>query len=151
MKNFLLSLGCLVALISCKKDAAEPVACMNIGTEYTVFDEAFFENCSEDATSYTWSVNDGSNSVDYSEESPRHTWTSAGTFDVTLAATNEDDVSDETTTTVEVSDMCYSCIYIAIGPSSEQVVCASEEGSMDAMFAKKDSLNNEGYSCDMVQ
>ncbi|MFN0034303.1 MAG: PKD domain-containing protein [Saprospiraceae bacterium] len=46
---------------------------------------ATFTNNSSDATSYVWSFGDDSNST---EQNPSHTYTSDGTYNVTLSATN---------------------------------------------------------------
>jgi len=56
-------------------------------TEVTMYDEVTFTNTSTDAESYAWDFGDGSTSFD---ANPTHVYKSAGTFTVTLTATNED-------------------------------------------------------------
>lgn len=149
MKNLIYFSAGLLILAACKKEEAQPVACMNnVNADYLVFDEAFFENCSEEATSYTWTVDGPSTNLSYTEQSPQHTWDVPGSFEVTLVASSESgEKTDETSQTVEVADLCFSCIYLGTGPSSEEIICASEEGSMDAVFDRKQEFNDLGYTC----
>jgi len=53
---------------------------------YFVDDEIEFKNESTDATSYLWSFGDGTTSTD---ESPKHTYSIGGSYDVSLEATGE--------------------------------------------------------------
>lgn len=63
--------------------------------------QATFTNTSEDATSYSWDFGDGSGTS--TEENPIYTYATAGTYTVTLIATNNDG-SNEITKQVTVSD-----------------------------------------------
>ena len=59
------------------------------GFEYTdLGGQVTFENNSTNATSYFWSFNDGSGATS-NLQNPTHVFTSAGSYDVTLAATND--------------------------------------------------------------
>ncbi len=68
-------------------------------TDIIQYDAVTFTNMSLDAVSYAWDFGDGGSST---EESPVHIFKSAGSFTVTLVATNEDG-DTEVTQTVEVA------------------------------------------------
>ncbi len=60
-----------------------------------------FQNTSTNATGYTWDFGDGNTSTD---ESPIHTYTQNGDFDVTLTATNGASQSDDTTKIITITN-----------------------------------------------
>lgn len=109
MKNYLfysivsiLMIG-MVSLSSCKKDETDPPV-----AEFTFTGaggnapcEVTFTNSSLNATSYVWDFGDGT--ATSSEKSPKHTFSSGGTFTVQLTA-NGDGGSNSTTKTVNISD-----------------------------------------------
>ncbi|MCR9253517.1 MAG: PKD domain-containing protein, partial [bacterium] len=90
-RNALFSLIALVGLVilsSCGDDEPgteenPPIA--SFGTEIDGL-EVSFVNASVDATSYSWDFGDDNTSTD---ENPTHTYSEAGSFTVTLTATNE--------------------------------------------------------------
>jgi PKD repeat protein len=79
----------------CKKDESNPpTACFDFssvsidgGNLATVDEVIEFDNCSENADSYLWDFGDGSTST---SENPEHSYDEAGTYVVTLEATNGD-------------------------------------------------------------
>ncbi|MDR1757811.1 MAG: PKD domain-containing protein [Bacteroidales bacterium] len=90
----LICIAIVVIAVSCKP--ADPVANFNIvsGNGGTAPCAVSFENTSENATSFTWNFGDGSAS---SEKSPTHTYTSGGSYTVTLSAWNESSLKTATT------------------------------------------------------
>ncbi len=87
---------------ACEKDEDEmPIACFSAETE------AFFENttisftnCSENATAYYWEFGDGNTSIDFHTE---HVYQEAGTYIVTLAVFNGEDM-DKTEQEVDIQE-----------------------------------------------
>lgn len=73
-----------------------------------------FTNISANATDYSWDFGDGNTST---EESPSHTYTEAGTFDIVLTASNATE-SKETTKSVQIIDPNATTTFIA-GSSSK--------------------------------
>jgi len=80
MKYVFLSIV-LVGLASCKKN--EPVACISsMDEKFEVDDEVtFLANCSENGFGYNWDFGDGNTSE---EKNPKHTFVTAGNYDVEL-------------------------------------------------------------------
>ena len=63
-------------------------ACFTVsGTTHYMNEPVYFVNCSQDAVSYDWSFGDGFTS---NQKNPTHTYTQAGTFQVTMTATGYD-------------------------------------------------------------
>ncbi len=68
------------------------VACFTASvTEANVGDEISFTNCSENATSYTWDFGDNGSII--TDESPKHTYTTAGEYIVKMVASNDNSTS----------------------------------------------------------
>lgn len=65
---------------------------------------------------YSWSFGDGSPAS--SEQNPSHTFTSAGTFDVTLIVTDSDGDSDSDSVTVQVSDDGAPVTFVTATPTN---------------------------------
>lgn len=78
-----LTLGMLMAFVSCQKDDDDPKPVADFTFEVNDL-EATFTNLSTDAETYAWDFGDGGTS---SAESPVYTFSSYGTFTVTLTAT----------------------------------------------------------------
>jgi PKD repeat protein len=87
---------CVIAIlmVNCKKDENKPVACFDFvsesidnGDDARVGEKITFENCSQNAVSYSWDFGDGESST---STNPKHTYDEAGTYSVTLSATNGD-------------------------------------------------------------
>ena len=77
-------------LVSCGDDETTmnndlPVASFQLDVSATNFLEVTFSNFSQNATSYSWDFGDGNTST---EESPTHTYASAGDYTVELTAKN---------------------------------------------------------------
>jgi len=82
-----------LVLASCAK---EPVASFTASnTTPTVGDEVSFTNTSTEASSYQWEFGDGHTSTD---ENPKHTYTTEGSFQVELTAKNDAGSSSASTT-----------------------------------------------------
>ena len=147
--NNLIYLSAFVLIFSSCKEEADPIACMsNVNAEYIVFDEASFENCSQDASTYLWTVEGEGISVSNTEETVDYTWDTPGSYFVQLVVASESgEKVDQIYQDVEVVDICYSCIYIATGPSSEEIICATTEGSVDGVQDRKQEFNDLGYTC----
>lgn len=98
-----LLLTIVTVITSCGDDddsKPKPTASFTVSsTTADVGEEITFTNTSEDATSYVWSFGDGTTST---VESPSKTYSAAGTFEVTLAATGSGG-SDQATETITVS------------------------------------------------
>jgi PKD repeat protein len=92
MKNIkdltaLLLIAGAISFNSCKKEnVTPPTSCFTPdATTVAVNTAVTFTNCSGTATTYAWNFGDGGTSTD---ASPTHTYTTAGTYTVTLVATN---------------------------------------------------------------
>lgn len=93
-----MSLGVLMVLTSCTEDAPAPTAIFS--TSVDGFDVTF-TNSSKDASTYSWTFGDGSNST---EANPAHTYAANGDYDVTLTATGDGGENAMTqAVTIEVS------------------------------------------------
>lgn len=87
---------------SCEEDEdpVKPTAGFTISpTTVVAFDVVTFTNTSEDGKTYLWDFGDGS--ATSTEENPTHMFTEAGTYTVTLTATNADG-NNETTQNIVV-------------------------------------------------
>lgn len=91
LKNALwVSLAALALIFAaCSKDDPEPNPSLPTASFTVAVTDltAAFTNTSTNATSYEWSFGDGNSSAD---QSPSHTYTAAGDYEVTLKATNAD-------------------------------------------------------------
>ncbi len=78
-----------------REDIADPVACFNYipTSDIMVGDEVTFTNCSTDAISYEWNFGDGETSI---AESPKHSFTEAKTYNITLIVKNKSKVNQVT-------------------------------------------------------
>jgi len=91
----------VVLISSCKK----PVACFEISSESiddgnnpSIDEQITFDNCSEDAESYSWDFGDGESSTSIS---PRHEYDEDGRYTITLTAT-AGNATDEVSQTIDV-------------------------------------------------
>ena len=82
--------------------AAKPSACFTVNNSNPVVnnDSVTFSNCSEDATSYSWTFGDGSTST---HTSPSHTYNQVNTYTATLTATGPGG-TDSATRTITVKN-----------------------------------------------
>lgn len=83
---------------SCKKEDSKPAPVANFtftGDNKPAPCEVSFSNSSTNATSYTWEFGDGASS---SEQNPKHTYTTGGTFSVNLTTTGEGGTNTTTLT-----------------------------------------------------
>ncbi len=77
--------GCI---IDRTPDYPETDACFSVsGTTQYMNEPVYFVNCSQGAVSYDWSFGDGFTS---NQKNPTHTYTEAGTYQVTMRATGYD-------------------------------------------------------------
>ena len=101
-------LAVLALMAGCAKD---PTACFTMSSA-SIDDELMplageeieFDNCSEEATSYSWDFDDGEESND---ENPTYAFMEAGTYNVTLTATG-DGGSKSSSQEIEVGDLAGS-------------------------------------------
>ncbi len=76
--------GCIVN----HQDYPTVDACFTVsGTTHYINEPVYFVNCSQGAVSYDWSFGDGFTS---NQKNPTHTYTQAGTYQVTMTATGYD-------------------------------------------------------------
>jgi len=76
--------GCIVN----NHDYPKVDACFSVsGTTHYMNEPVYFVNCSQGAVSYDWSFGDGFTS---NQKNPTHTYTQAGTYQVTMTATGYD-------------------------------------------------------------
>lgn len=99
MKKLLLILGvCLVAFSNCKKDDEEATPKASFSPSLTcvsINETIYFTNQSKDADHYHWDFGDGKTS---SENSPSHSYSSAGNYTVTLTAYSKSEGKKDTFT-----------------------------------------------------
>ena len=99
-------MGAVVLATSCKKEeidpTPDPIASFSFDKDANNFLKVTFTNLSSKATTYSWDFGDGSAAV--TTESPEYTYSSADTYKVTLTATNADEVSDDFSLTITLSD-----------------------------------------------
>ncbi|HSV89443.1 MAG TPA: PKD domain-containing protein [Bacteroidales bacterium] len=111
---------CLFSLIgfqSCRKEEVfeDPIATFQFEVSPANWRMIIFTNFSSNAVSYLWDFGDARTST---EENPVHTYAGAGTFEVTLTATNGAGVTATHTKTVEVTDP-YVAIRLLAGETSK--------------------------------
>lgn len=94
----------LVTFVSCDNEeepAPDPIASF----QYEISDENYlmvaFSNFSQNAETYSWNFGDSQTSTD---ENPTHTFSEAGSYEVTLTATNADGVNANFSQTIEITD-----------------------------------------------
>lgn len=100
----LIGVFALSILTACDNDddpSADPVASFQYEVNPENYLEVTFTNYSENATSYAWDFGDGETSTD---ENPVHTFTEAGSYEVTLTASNADGASADFSKSIEITD-----------------------------------------------
>lgn len=104
----ILLLGVLFVSYSCGDEdeddvqpTADPVASFQFAVDSENFLQVSFSNFSQNATAYSWNFGDGNSST---EEAPTHTYQEAGTYEVTLTATNDAGASASRSETVTLTD-----------------------------------------------
>ena len=100
------------AFTSCEDDdPVNVVACFTFTPEQgiKIGDTVYFENCSSEALEYAWSFGDASTST---EAEPYHIYTEAGSFDVTLIASNGG-IAETVTQKVSVSKEVVACFTVS--------------------------------------
>jgi PKD domain/Transglutaminase-like superfamily len=89
MKRILIIFISLI-LIACgedKKEVDPPISCFDYSPENISYgDTIYFQNCSENATSYIWDFGDGTSVLD---ENPSYKYREFGSYTVTLGVENE--------------------------------------------------------------
>ena len=87
-----------LSIVSCEK-AEKPIAIFTMDKTSSEINETIsFTNFSENATSYSWDFGDGNTST---VEHPTHSYSSAGTYEVTLTAKGEGG-TDSNTNSIEI-------------------------------------------------
>ena len=107
----------LFGLSSCADDdggtdtpAEMPIACIDLDiTGYEANVPISFGNCSENASSFEWDFGDGNTSTDVQ---PSHSYSSAGTYTVTLVAFNSDGEKQTTSVAVEIGNLVFKKLTI---------------------------------------
>ncbi len=96
----------IISISACKKEEnASPmaVACFEISSEEAnMGDEISFTNCSQNAVIFTWDFGDGSEIV--SDDSPTHTYKTAGEYIVQMVSANASN-SDTVSQTVTINQI----------------------------------------------
>lgn len=147
-----------VALTSCIK---EPTACFETSTSTVeIFQPVKLNNCSENAESYEWSIEETSVSLfsfgsvkETSAESPSQVWNYPGTYDVSLTAySKKEKKKDEVSETVTVVDVCYTCEYSYVDYYGsiyeyDTEVCGSSYMDQNTFKKAIDDFEDEGYIC----
>lgn len=99
-------IGSIGFLASCKEDPVEPPADPNASFSKVIsatnYLEVQFTNQSQNATTYSWDFGDGS--ALSTETDPLHLFTAAGTYTVTLTATNSAGTSDDFSEAMTITD-----------------------------------------------
>lgn len=91
---------------SCEEDLVKPTADFTYApAEVVAYDVVTFANTTEDGDTYLWAFGDGNTSI---EENPTHMYTAAGTYIVTLTATNSDGINVSTQSIIvsEYENVC---------------------------------------------
>jgi PKD repeat protein len=139
-----------ILFTSCIK---EPSACFTFSNSNPeIFEEVTFNNCSEDAESYDWSISTSFLQSSSSEENPRYAWNQEGTYSVELEAlSKKDKKSDVVTNSITVSDICYDCVYsidiFGIVSTSQAEYCASGSSSKAEYESDLKELKDAGWVC----
>jgi len=104
--NLILSIAMIAMLgmfTACEKDDDTKVADPYADFDYEVSEEnaleVSFTNKSTNSETYSWDFGDGETST---EENPVHEYAEGGTYEVTLTATNADDVSTDVSKTLSI-------------------------------------------------
>jgi hypothetical protein len=153
MKNLnLLLFTSVIALSSCVK---EPVACIDdLPDEILVFEVLEVSaGCSSNSETYEWSSSNGYFGQQLKEgETAKFTWNTPGLKDITLEATNSKGEDQAITKSINVIDICYSCIYNDTTNSGyyyDQLICsglfgASSKEEFEYYIQQNESM---GYNC----
>jgi len=156
MKKPLIVFAAVTALIftSCVK---EPTACIDtFPDEVEVFENVTFSSeCSENAESYSWDVeNDalgfffGSASKTGTGSTISNSWDYAGDYYVTLeVASKKDKYTDVITKEITVVDVCYECEYTSGSYTYDLDLCASNYISMQEFMLEIDEYESNDYTC----
>lgn len=127
-----------------------PKACIEVApnSDVIVFDEVRISSCSEDAHWFNWEIDDKINSDDvvqsYGTETVDFAWRDHGTFNITLRVLSEKmKKEDETSTTVTVVDVCYSCS----NATTTKDICYSEYDDKATFDSAKNNLEDAGFPC----
>jgi PKD repeat protein len=145
--NSLLTVFASVLLFtSCVK---EPTACFTFSNDNPeVFEVVTFNNCSEDAESYDWTIGTDFFESSSSQENPQFSWDVAGTYNVELEAHSKNEKkSDVTSNAITVTDICYECEYEILGTFITTDVCASSYFSKENFENAVESYEDSGYDC----
>ncbi|MFK7973030.1 MAG: PKD domain-containing protein [Bacteroidia bacterium] len=116
--GFVLLLASVVLMSSCKPDDTPvegPVASFQYEASMDDFLEISFSNFSKNASSYSWDFGDSNTST---ESAPTHTYAAAGTYTVTLKASNDAGESASFNETIEVTD-----------PNAQLAILAGDAGT----------------------
>lgn len=148
MKNlkFPVAVFLIAMLVSCTK---EPTACFESSKlNVEVHDVITLNNCSEDADSYEWTIEEESIQRTDSRENPQASWRSADSYNITLEAFSKNEKkSDMISKTISVSDICYTCIYSTTFGTTSVELCASDAESREDFDNSIDEVEDAGWSC----
>ena len=122
-----------IVLISCEKDAPNPVASFILDkTSSQIGETIYFVNTSENASNYFWDFGDGNTSTD---ENPTYSYSSDGTFTITLTATGEGGEKSVSKTIEIITDL------IGVWHKTFEIGTESFEGVLDITQNSENSLS----------
>ncbi|MGB3467506.1 MAG: PKD domain-containing protein, partial [Cyclobacteriaceae bacterium] len=102
---FVLAAVLLISISSCNDDEQEmgpdPIASFQFEIDADNFRQVQFTNFSQNATTYSWDFGDSQTST---EENPVHEYADAGTYTVTLTATNDEEIAISKSEEVIITD-----------------------------------------------
>ncbi len=127
--GLLLIVFSILAVSSCKKEEPipeDPIASFQFTISETNFLEVIFANYSTNATTYSWNFGDGESST---EQNPTHVYSTAGTYQVVLTATNSVSATANFSQSIDITDP-NSALALLAGETSKTWKLWRGEGSV---------------------
>lgn len=129
MKTYILPLLLCVSLVTISGCVKEPIAEITADkSEVETGENVKFSNSSQEALSYEWNFGDGT--IISTEKAPSHSWSTAGTYIVTMTAySKKEKKKDEASLTVIVNDINKKFIgFYSISSNYTSDFCGSGTG-----------------------